>query len=94
MRKIALERRTRNEKRPKTRKTAGNEHEGGIRGSGYSTTTNMMYEECCARISTENRDITQGKASPPGDADAITSEWGEHNTIPIVTRLTSGREEV
>ena len=40
----------------------------------------------------ENRAITQGKASPPGDVDTITSEWGEHYTIPIVTRLTSEGE--
>ena len=39
-----------------------------------------------------NRATTQGKASPPGDVDTITSEWGEHYTIPIVTRLTSEGE--
>ena len=54
----------------------------------------MRCEGWRVRNSTENRATAQGKASPPGDADAITSERGEHNTLPLATKLTSGREGV
>ena len=39
--------------------------------------------------STKNRANAQGKASPPGDADAITSERGEDNTL-----LLNGRAHI
>ena len=46
------------------------------------------------RNSTENRATAQGKASPPGDADAITSERGEHNTLPVTADNSQSKRGV